>query len=152
MSQYEFVVEGDEEGAEKSRLDSASRIEVGDTVALADGSTGKVKDVTLNVATGRYEVTVKREKGAPPAPATAESPAAKQVAEAAKAEQAKQEGRAVKDVLFDPKFSPQAEQPRTAAKESKKPIASRAAARSKSVAAEGNGRKKTTKRAKAKAK
>lgn len=115
MSQYEFTVEGDKEGAPKQRVESATRLEPGDTVTLADGSKGKVKDVSLNVGTGRYDVTVKREKGEADAkgkadkaakPAGDEAPAAKQVEERAVEERAKTAGRAVRDVTLDPKFSP----------------------------------------------
>lgn len=89
---YTFKVDGSDK-TEELKLDSAHKLVAGETVTLKDGKKAKVSSVTLNMATGKYDVCCD----------TVVAPSAALTAEG---NDPHPERHAVKDVTLDPIFTP----------------------------------------------
>lgn len=92
---YAFRVEGSDEKPVELKIDPAQRPNKGDVVSLKDGKRARVKDVVLNLETGKHDVTLEL------VPEVEANPVI-----AAEGNDPHPERHAVKDVLFDPKYSP----------------------------------------------
>jgi hypothetical protein len=95
MSQtsYNFKVKGSDKPSEVS-LDPNQKLSIGDTVSLKDGKRAKIKSLTLNVQTGKYDVETEDVLAEGTQRPTAEG------------NDPHPERKAVKEVVNDPIFTP----------------------------------------------
>lgn len=93
QTKYNFSRKGEKD--KHISIDSEHGVSKGDVVSLKDGKRAKVRDVVLNLETGVHDVTIEdiADEGEQPRPT-------------ADGNDPNPESKAVKDVLFDPAFSP----------------------------------------------
>lgn len=92
---FAFTVEGSDQKAVELKLDPSQKPNKGDVVSLKDGKRARVRDVVLNLETGKHDVKLESVPDVEANPAIS-----------AEGNDPHPERHAVKDVLFDPKFSP----------------------------------------------